>query len=56
MGRCRRQNVEIAEAGKVWWNHRDVFDAEMVRRSLIVDRPRKERKDGVDGAADSKVS
>jgi hypothetical protein len=56
MAKCRRQNVEIAEQGKVWWNHRDIFDAEMIRRSLLVDRPRKENLSGSNRATDSKIS
>jgi hypothetical protein len=55
MKTCRRRNLEISEQGKVWWNHRDIFDAEMVRRSLLVDRPRGERN-GNNRAGDKEVS
>jgi hypothetical protein len=56
VAKCRRQNHEISEQGKVWWNQKDIFDAEMVRRMLITDRPRKDGFYGAYQRNDCKVS
>ena len=55
MKTCRRRNLEISEQGKVWWNHRDIFDAEMARRSLLSDKP-KETSRGDNRGGDREVS
>lgn len=55
MKKCRR-NRDIGEQGRVWWNDKEIFDAEMARRSLLVDKPRKESQNGSNREGNKEVS
>ena len=55
MAKERRRNVEVQLQGSIWWNEKEIFDAEMVRRSILVDRPRKDDENGYHRRRDSEV-